>query len=230
MKRGILLFLFLLALLSSISAIAVSEKVSLGVGESRLVENVNFTLLRTSTFDDKVVMCVNNRQVIISDRASLGSSRVEVLDIFSGKANLELEVFCEEKCKCTDECLNDACLLVSAERCFYNKDCDDTNPDTVDVCVSNVCEHRSKLLSSCSSDADCDDGNECTADQCSDVLKKCVHEDIENCTQGTPKEEQPSQPSQPSKLNIPTPKLSTYILLALVALLLVALLVKRLVR
>ncbi len=202
MKRGTLgVLLFLL--LFCVSAFAAVESVSLRVGESREIKGVNFTLLRTSQSDEKVVLCINNRKVIASDSSDYSIAIVKVRDVFERAANFDIEVACKDKCECKEDCNNSACFA----------------------------SEELPALQSCVSDAECDDSNPCTRDSCNNVVKRCTHEGVENCTipqepGSTPSPEQPT----PAAKTIPVTELSTYMLLGIVLLLLIALIVKRLIR
>merc|ERR1712110_566348 len=57
--------------------------------------------------------------------------------------------------------------------CIEDSDCDDGNPNTIDIIANGSCQHV------CANDAACDDGKDCTVDTCnngvcSNVLD-CAH-------------------------------------------------------
>jgi len=227
MKRGFKKwFLFLFLLICSFPVFAAFESLSLHLGESREIDGVNFTLLRTNKAEDKVVMCVNNKKVIVSDQLTVDASIIKLRDVFAAAANLEIDVACKDKCKCGEECSNEACS-VSGALCSKDDDCDDSNNDTSDFCISGVCENRPVQLKPCVSDPECDDKNPCTTDQCNKILKKCIHIDVENCSLPP---EQPPQQQPAEKRSIPLAELSAYMLAGVVVLLLIAVIVKKLVK
>ncbi len=230
MKRGFYtLFLISIFLLYSMSAFAAFESVSLRVGQSKVIKDVNFTLLKTNQDDGKAIICVNNRKAIISDSLSIDNSIVKIKDVFSSAASFDIDVSCEGKCVCGSECSNKDCIVSASEPvCSSDTDCDDDDFFTTDLCISNVCVHRPAQLTPCEIDSECNDNDPCTTDQCSKVLKKCIHIGIENCLQLP---EQPSQqPQNPTLTSIPLTKLSAFILLGITSLLLIALIIKRFIK
>ncbi len=230
MKGGFcILFFISFLLLYSMPAFAAFESVSLRVGESEVIKGVNFTLLKTDQDDGKVIMCVNNRKVIISDSLYIGNSAVKIKDVFSSAASFEIDVACEGKCACGNECSNKDCIVSASKPvCSSDTDCDDSDSFTTDLCISNVCVHRPAQLTPCESDAGCNDSNPCTTDQCNKVLKKCVHIGIENCS--LLPGQLPQQPQNPVLNSMPLTKLSAFILLGITSLLLVALIIKRFIK
>ncbi|MFH1210463.1 MAG: hypothetical protein V1645_00970 [archaeon] len=230
MERGLWYFTLFLVL-CSLPVFAEFVPVSLRVGESRDIDGVNFTLLRTNVDDDKVVLCMNGQKVIVDNEAGFGKATVEVDDVFDRSANLRVEVACGSDCECDESCLNDACFISMAQvPCNVNAECNDENPDTTDLCVNNVCENRAVPLQTCVLDSECDDNNPCTVDNCNSLVKRCTHEEIQNCT--TP-EETPQQPTQekPTQVSsISFAQVSTLVLLGLVVILLVAVVIRRAVK
>ncbi len=211
------------------SAFAAFESVSLRIGQSKVIKDVNFTLLKTNQEDEKAIICVNNRRAIISDTLSISNSIIKLKDVFSSAASFDIDVACQGKCVCGDECSNKDCAVSASEPvCSSDTDCDDDDSFTTDLCISNVCVHRPAQLTPCALDTECNDNDPCTTDQCNKVLKKCIHTGIENCSQLP---EQPSQqPQAPTISSIPLSKLSTFILLGITSLLLIALIIKKLLK
>lgn len=230
MQRGLeLLFLFLSILLCSLSVFAATETFTLNVDSSKLIKDVNITLLRTNTDTNKVILCVNNRKVIVKNRVNVDNSLIRLKDVSERFADFEVEVTCTGDCECSDNCLNTACFS-SSKSCSSDADCDDSNPDTTDLCIAGACENRAAQLKSCSLDSECDDKDPCTADECNKLIKKCVHNELDDCV--PPVEEPlpiPEQPT-PTTKSIPLYKLATYILLGLAVLLLIAVVVKKAIK
>lgn len=199
MKRGPF-FVLVFFLLFSVCVFA--ESFGLRIGESREINGVNFTLLRTSETDGKVVFCMNNQKVIASDISTFGKAIIEVKDVFPSSASFDIEVACSNRCRCTEDCSNAACFA-----------------------------SEMPPLTACISDSDCDDGDPCTKDECNSVIERCVHEEIEDCLISEepeqPREEEPETPTTPTVSPV---ELFTYVLLGVVVLLLVALLVRRMIR
>jgi hypothetical protein len=236
MRRGLLVLLFLL--LCSLPVFAAFDEVSLNVGGSKDIKGVNFTLMRTNVDDDKVVLCVNNQKFIVDNEGNFGNAAVRVNDVFDRAANLEIEVTCETKCNCNEDCNNAACFVSLAKvQCNVNAECNDNDANTNDLCVGGICENRPKQLKGCTSDSECDDKNPCTSDDCNSIVKKCVYEVIQNCspseqdaipsnTTSGGNEQKPSSTS----MKMPIMQLSTFLLFGLVILLLIALVVKRAIK
>ncbi|MFH1332416.1 MAG: hypothetical protein ABIH63_03995 [archaeon] len=201
MKRG-LFFVLVFLLLFSLCVFAAFESVGLRIGESREINGVNFTLLRTNEADEKVVLCMNNQKIIASDTSTFGKAIVKVKDVFSNSAALDIEVACDKTCKCTEDCSNTACFA--------------SEPPPLLPCVS---------------DSDCDDNNPCTLDKCNKVIDKCTHEEIENCSIPEEPEQPPEgEPETPTTPSVSPVELFTYVLLGIVILLVTALIVKRVIR
>ncbi|MEM4266689.1 MAG: hypothetical protein QW404_01380 [Candidatus Nanoarchaeia archaeon] len=230
MKRGFWFGFFLLLLFCSISVIA-AETFTLNVGGSKEIKGVNFTLLRTNTKTEKIIMCVNNKKVIVDYKANLGNAAIRVKDVSERYAQIEVEVACGNKCECDSSCSNDACFSAGFS-CSSDADCDDGNPETNDICSAGVCENRPVQLKSCSSNSDCDDNNPCTKDTCNKVIDKCIHEEVQGCSpfaeEPLPTEEKPQQPVMTKQ--VPFYKLSAYILLGIIVLLIIAVIIKRIIR
>jgi len=86
-----------------------------------------------------------------------------------------------------NHCQISYCNLTDTDpkQCFYyNKNCDDLNPCTVDTCdPSSGCVFTPVPgCKGCASNGDCNDYSRCTTDQCNTATGECSNTDIPGCT------------------------------------------------
>ncbi len=109
--------------------LARTEEVELRSGESYSFDGRNITLLELDTKDDKVVICVNNEKIIISDDRYIKGINIDLKWVRENNAKFEFRYGVCEEC---DYGIWDN--LDCFDECSLNKDCDDNNENTVDEC------------------------------------------------------------------------------------------------
>ncbi|MCX6711603.1 MAG: hypothetical protein NT139_01010 [Candidatus Woesearchaeota archaeon] len=90
---------------------------------------------------------------------------------------------CCKDCGCASgyKCDDNYCRLINTGECSDNKDCDDHNSTTLDLCTGTPkkCDH--KIVTECKKNEDCNDNNNCTNDEC--ISNTCYNKKIDNCKQ-----------------------------------------------
>jgi len=180
--------------------IAKTETVTLEPMESFEIKDKNITLIKLDSEDDKVVLCISNEKVIVSDTLdkSVNGVTVHIKSVKSDYAKIEFTRTCTKDCSCEEnkeECSNIECF----HECDVDLDCNDNNPSTNDFCRSSprTCINIAiPLEPECSSDSDCNDNNECTTDNC--ISKKCTYNPIINC-KATPSDKKTAPEKQEDK-------------------------------
>ncbi|MDD5254344.1 MAG: hypothetical protein PHG05_04595 [Candidatus Nanoarchaeia archaeon] len=111
-----IIYIFTLIILVSL-VLAKTESIDLELGQSYLIDNKNITLLRINPQEDKVILCINNENVILSEDAgkNLRNIVLELKNIYSNeKIRLKMDSTCKD-CKCDENCLNSNCYKTTAE-------------------------------------------------------------------------------------------------------------------
>lgn len=127
MKKVLILIVLLATLVS-----ARTEKITLERYESFRINDKNVTLLNLDKSNDKIVVCVNNVQGIVSKEKLVNGAMIDLRSVSKDKATLSIEV--NSQGDCTGECDNSLCL-----ECIENSDCNDHNEATTDSCVYDKC-------------------------------------------------------------------------------------------
>lgn len=224
LKNWCMLLFFVISFVSLSSA----STLNLRVDGSQELKGVNFTLMKTSVNDTKAVLCVNNNKVIVSERRdTFQNIIIKAVDVFSRSASFDVDVACQGSCICASDCANSACF--SKVGCVSDSDCDDLNLSTSDFCVSGSCNNIPSALKACVSDLECNDNNPCTSDDCNSVIKKCVYEDIEECSIQPLIPISPEIPEEPAvqTLSLSSVQILTVVLVVFVVLLFLALIIKK---
>lgn len=70
-------------------------------------------------------------------------------------------------CECNKgyKCSNNICEK-DLDECKKNKECDDNNEKTLDLCIGDPKKCVNKVPMQCTTNKECDDQNECTLDEC----------------------------------------------------------------
>ena len=104
------LMLILMVLLSVIFVEAKTDYATLEVNDSFLFRGKNITLLSINSFDNKVVICINNEKAIISEDRNVNTIGVHLRDVDSDKVKFRFDNPCKDKeCECDDSCSNHLC-------------------------------------------------------------------------------------------------------------------------
>jgi len=125
MKKAILLLILIMMPI----ALARTEEVELKQGESYSFDGRNITLMNVNKQGKSVVICVNNKKEIVSDNKYMNGINIELKWVRENSAKFEFRFSECEECNygswdnldCFDEC-------------SVNKDCDDSNENTIDEC------------------------------------------------------------------------------------------------
>lgn len=123
---------------------AASEKVTLNINQSYLIEGKNVTLINSNK--DSIILCINNVRDIISETRIINGVFVDLKDSNDKNATIRLVYSCEN-CICDGSCGNNRCFEIKSEEkkildgveCKLDIDCNDSNVDTLDKCVSSKC-------------------------------------------------------------------------------------------
>jgi len=129
---------------------------------------------------DEASGCQNFASMVDGDSCDDGNLCTNVSFCFGGKCIGELQekgikLPCDDGNVCTMEFCN-----FFKQKCQSDgtKDCDDSNPNTIDSCDKK--SGNCKNVEVCKSNYDCDDGKFCTFDYCL-PKKGCVHEQDKSC-------------------------------------------------
>ncbi len=132
-KRAVLIFVILLIFVTFVLAEA-NDRKTLKVGQSLEVGGKNITILGINTEEDNelVRVCVNNVESIINHEGNVNGAYLSVEDI--SRVDVELDVTVNYDTKCDVNCRNDRCGSLG-DVCITNKDCDDNDIYTKDLCL-----------------------------------------------------------------------------------------------
>ncbi len=177
-KTSIIVFLALILILVSVNAATNTVRLSLKEGESQDFNGKRISLVNLDYDKERVIVCVNGEKTILKSRTkTINGATLDLRKVTMNHAEIRIWVNCPD-CECDDSCEeNYKCF----DQCFTDKDCDDGNDLTEDICSGTPKKCYNKKVKECTSDSHCDDGYECTIDKCSEILGKCVHTYIENC-------------------------------------------------
>ena len=100
----------MLILLVLILPLASAVRVDLFLNQSYSKYDKNITLIDISK--NKALVCINNEKAILSEEKpkTVNDVNFEVKQVFSDKIKVEIKVYCQENCECTDLCSNSECL------------------------------------------------------------------------------------------------------------------------
>ncbi len=203
MKRTITIFFFLFfVLLYFVHA----ETFTFETGQVRDVSGYSVKLKNLKS--DKAVVSVGNESAIfiIGEKKVISDVAITLVGITyigkgEGSATLDVRVLylcgdkicdkgeskitCCKDCGCQPgfDCIDNQCLAHVDDECASDKDCDDSDEKTLDLCTKGrprKCSHFSSVI--CKQDIDCDDANPCTLDICTN--NDCFNKKIENCVSG----------------------------------------------
>ena len=134
---GFLSFLIVITMSLSNSASAITKDIEISENESYSLNSINISLLSSNYKKEKVLLCVNDRNIILRENEYKYISDLE-LEIklkgaHRGYANFRINLPKCSECVCEGSCLNLRCFNVNL--CENDSDCEDENEDTEDACI-----------------------------------------------------------------------------------------------
>lgn len=208
MKKVILFFVLILFVSSVYAACDVTDKIDKGIRKIYVAKgryyNITFSSLKNESSKIYAQFNVNSMSTNDMEKGDkyifndLSDITIQDITVGYGSVNSTAQF-----------CFNAGLSCINCGSCSSNKDCDDSNPCTLDECDGdplrcknklilwckdndNCCpskctyenDNDCKILEECINDFNCDDNNTITNDICDPNLRNCIHTNITRCASG----------------------------------------------
>jgi len=176
MRKAIILAIILILSITFVSAEykPITKRITLEESQSTDFNGKRLTLLNLDFENEKVIVCVNGKKMILPLRKTktVSGAMLELKKVTMNKAEIRVWINCPG-CKCDESCDNSICF----DECLTDKECDDGNDLTDDKCSGTPKRCHNDRVKECTINEHCDDMDDSTTDKCSDSFE-CVHTKI----------------------------------------------------